>query len=405
MANHCAFGRRCVWWVEKYLGDCVCGVRDYVSVGLGLTSVFCWAVAEVPQIITNFKNGSTEGVSLGFLMAWVVGDLFNLAGCFLEPATLPTQFYTALLYTITTIILVLQIIYFDYICKWWKVRKTKVQAKNLHKEVFKSDKNDNQKAEPVEVPENTNTLPIPAVSSRDRSNTGRDLYYMSARSLASSHTPTSGSYMLQGRRISTSYTINQPSLDQEGLLTNLISPSPVNSNTILRSVASIIFFVGGLNYLNSPTYNYIASRSPYSVQMEEKSVVIITGRKLLQGMVGSAMQEESSSQLGTWLGWIMTAIYMGGRLPQIRLNIKRGTVEGLDPFMFMFAVLANTTYVGSILVRSLEWKNLKPNMPWLVDAAACVVLDLFILAQFIYYNIRRSDDQGDADGAYEAAKT
>ncbi|KAH9307853.1 hypothetical protein KI387_035764, partial [Taxus chinensis] len=367
MENHCAFGRQCVWWVEKYLRDCVCGVRDYVSVGFGLISVFSWGVAEVPQIIANFKNGSTEGISLGFLLTWVVGDVFNLCGCLLEPATLPTQFYTALLYTITTIILVCQIIYYNHIYKWGKVKKAKAQSKNLQKEVSKSEQNDNKKAD---------YLPIPAVSPQQRSNTGRDLYYTSARSLASSHTPTPGSYLLQSRRNGTSYTLNQSSVEEEGLLTHLISPSPKNSNTILRSVASIVFFICGLNYLTLPTYNNITSIS-YSAQVEGRSVIIITGRKLLQVMVGSAMQEESSSQLGTWLGWLMTAIYMGGRLPQIHLNIKRGTVEGLDPFMFMFAVLGNVTYVGSIIVRTLEWKKLQPNMPWLVDAAACILLDLF----------------------------
>jgi uncharacterized protein with PQ loop repeat len=69
----------------------------------------------VPQIITNFQEKSTEGISLLFLMTWVVGDLFNLAGCYLEPATLPTQFYMAMLYTITTLVLVSQTIYYDHV--------------------------------------------------------------------------------------------------------------------------------------------------------------------------------------------------------------------------------------------------------------------------------------------------
>ncbi|KAH9307860.1 hypothetical protein KI387_035771, partial [Taxus chinensis] len=402
MENHCAYGRQCVWWVEKYLRDCVCGMRDYVSVGFGLISLVSWAVAEVPQIITNFKNGSTECVSLGFLMTWVVGDFFNLIGCWLEPATLPTQFYTALLYTITTILLVCQIIYYDHFCKWWKMRKGNAQSKNQPKEVFKSEQNDNKKAEPVKVPESINSsetakkttksfngtplssLPIPTVSPRHRPNTGRDLYYTSARSLASSHTPTPGSYLLQSRgsgRSGPSYIFSQSSVDEEGLLTNLISPSPRNSKTILRSVASTILFVGGMNYLKLPTHNNITSFS-HSAQAQKRFVIIMTGRKLLQEMGAGAfssrvMKEESSSELGTWLGWLMAAIYMGGRIPQISLNIKRGTVEGLNPLMFIFALIGNATYVGSIIVRTLKWENLKPNMPWLVDAGVCVLLDFF----------------------------
>ncbi|KAH6554716.1 hypothetical protein KP509_1Z312300 [Ceratopteris richardii] len=67
------------------------------------------------------------------------------------------------------------------------------------------------------------------------------------------------------------------------------------------------------------------------------------------------------------------------------LNIKRGSVEGLNPLMFTFALLGNATYVGSILIRSTEWQKIRSNMPWLVDAGVCVVLDFLILCQFIYY--------------------
>ncbi|KAK1317296.1 hypothetical protein QJS10_CPA05g01592 [Acorus calamus] len=43
-------------------------------------------------------------------------DVFNLVGCLLEPATL---------YTIVTVILVLQIIYYDHILRWWRCRGIK----------------------------------------------------------------------------------------------------------------------------------------------------------------------------------------------------------------------------------------------------------------------------------------
>jgi len=89
--------------------------------------------------------------------------------------------------------------------------------------------------------------------------------------------------------------------------------------------------------------------------------------------------------LGEWLGWLMAAIYMGGRVPQIWLNIKRGNVEGLNPLMFILALIANATYTGSILERSTEWEKIKANMPWLLDAVVCVVLDLFIILQYVYY--------------------
>ena len=60
-------------WMERYLKDSVGGVRDGISLVFGLISVVSCGVAEIPQIFTNFISGSTEGVSLAFLMTWVVG--------------------------------------------------------------------------------------------------------------------------------------------------------------------------------------------------------------------------------------------------------------------------------------------------------------------------------------------
>jgi uncharacterized protein with PQ loop repeat len=88
--------KTCVRWVEIYFDDCLCNLNDDVSFALGIASLLCWGVAEIPQVITNFRTKSSNGVSLSFLLAWVAGDIFNLVGCLLEPATLPTQFYTAL---------------------------------------------------------------------------------------------------------------------------------------------------------------------------------------------------------------------------------------------------------------------------------------------------------------------
>lgn len=107
--------------------------------------------------------------------------------------------------------------------------------------------------------------------------------------------------------------------------------------------------------------------------------------------LGDPFLGDEASPLGEVFGWIMACIYMGGRLPQIYLNIKRGTVEGLNPLMFVFALLGNVTYVGSILVRSMEWAQLKPNLAWLVDAGVCVILDIFILCQFAYYYSKMED--------------
>ena len=81
----------------------------------------------------------------------------------------------------------------------------------------------------------------------------------------------------------------------------------------------------------------------------------------------------------------MTAIYLGGRVPQILLNRKRGSVEGLSVSMFALAVLGNLTYFSSILARSAAWRRVRPNLPWLCDAALCLAMDAVILWQYARY--------------------
>uniref|UniRef100_A0A7C9DAM1 Uncharacterized protein n=1 Tax=Opuntia streptacantha TaxID=393608 RepID=A0A7C9DAM1_OPUST len=125
----------------------------------------------------------------------------------------------------------------------------------------------------------------------------------------------------------------------------------------------------------------------------------------LIGLTGRRMLSEHSFEhnaFGQWLGWLMAAIYMGGRIPQIVLNIKRGSVEGLNPWMFVFALIANTTYVGSIVIRTTEWERIRANMPWLLDAVVCVVLDLFIIMQYVYYKHWRKNSREEDQCYYYA---
>ncbi|XP_038905443.1 probable vacuolar amino acid transporter YPQ1 isoform X2 [Benincasa hispida] len=402
----CPSNKHCSEWVKKNMKYCLCNAKDGVSLTLGMISVISWGVAEIPQIITNYREKSSEGLSLAFLLTWILGDLFNVFGCILEPATLPTQYYMALLYTITTGILLTQTLYYGHIYPQMKYRRR--QCKGLvqsdanaqidaHDKVQQSYGSVNVKINNDDDMSNFNTSrrerastnPIPLPMLRQNSSMGRELYYMSARSLSRSHTPTAGSFLTQ--KMTPPHTQNPM---QEPLLDgNEPSPSatPPNVKNML-CVVSMLTFVGTLNHHQSAE-----SRFHRVSDNPKKGFVIPVGRKLLQ-VAGDLLQNngnEGSSGIGTYLGWAMAIIYMGGRLPQICLNIRRGHVEGLSPLMFIFALIGNSTYVASILVSSTSWSKIKPNLPWLVDAFGCVLLDTFILIQFIYYHYRIQQDEED----------
>jgi hypothetical protein len=65
-----------------------------------------------------------------------------------------------------------------------------------------------------------------------------------------------------------------------------------------------------------------------------------------------------------------------------------GSVEGLSISMFTLAVIGNATYMSSILARSTAWGRIQPNLPWLVDAGACLSMDAVILGQYARFMLR-----------------
>ncbi|KAI0775542.1 PQ-loop-domain-containing protein [Trametes elegans] len=95
------------------------------------------------------------------------------------------------------------------------------------------------------------------------------------------------------------------------------------------------------------------------------------------------------------LGWISAALFLGARVPQIVKNLST-RCEGLSPFLFVYSISGNTTYVLSILAASLNIKHLAANAPWIAGSALTVFLDLFVLYQFFHY---RLEDNRRADAA------
>ncbi|KAJ6741587.1 SEVEN TRANSMEMBRANE PROTEIN 1 [Salix viminalis] len=389
----------CSQWARVYMKYCLCSVKDGVSLTLGMISVLSWGVAEVPQIVTNYKKKSTEGLSLAFLLTWIIGDIFNVFGCMLEPATLPTQYYMAVLYTMTSTLLTAQTVYYGHIYHRLKSNRRRLKGPvSSHSEeagrikqgnssdagaqVNSADKQINESA----TPDGTNGLssPIPFPTLPQKSSPERDLYYASARSLSRSHAPTVGSFLAQ-RMTPPSFSIRN-SIEEPLLGEDVAMQSAQNSNTkTMLCVVSVVTFLGTLNLHHSAN-----SRLGRVFENKHQGIFIQVGRKILQtSSILSHENDNDGSGIGTFLGWSMAAIYMGGRLPQICLNIKRGKVEGLNPLMFVFALVGNITYVASILVNSLAWSKIRANQPWLVDAGGCALLDTCILLQFVYFRYSR----------------
>ncbi|XP_073020476.1 vacuolar histidine transporter YPQ3-like isoform X1 [Primulina eburnea] len=349
----------CIRWIEDVFKDCLCNINDEISFAFGVLSLISWAVAEIPQIVTNFSNKSANGVSLAFLSTWIVGDVLNLVGCILEPATLPTQFYTAVLYTSVTVILAIQCLYYNHFSKWWKPNKSEINSVKEETEPLQpkcQDRSKTTKILPVDVPYK------------------KKFYFTSARSLAGSDTPPTKSSSYMKARSGPPVLEHDSSSEENDDDNEYVNIQPPIIKHVAAQPRPIPRPVG---------YGTFAATSANLPHLSRAFKEMVGGQNLSAGIV--SLQELNESPYGQLLGWLMAAIYMGGRIPQIWLNIQRGSVEGLNPLMFVFALVANSTYVASILVRSIEWKVIKANMPWLLDAIVCVALDFFIIFQYIFY--------------------
>ncbi|KAF8631394.1 hypothetical protein AX15_002402 [Amanita polypyramis BW_CC] len=90
----------------------MCNSDDLSSV-FGWISIACWIVVYSPQIYENYLLQSGEGLSVLFVVVWLLGDISNLLGAILADL-LPTVILLGLYYTLCDIILLSQIYYYRW---------------------------------------------------------------------------------------------------------------------------------------------------------------------------------------------------------------------------------------------------------------------------------------------------
>ncbi|CAN6443190.1 unnamed protein product [Victoria cruziana] len=278
----CPRSELCWEWAIIVMNSCLCDVKDRISFGFGVLSIISWSISEVPQVITNYKQKSTEGMSVAFLMTWLVGDLLNLFGCLLEPATL---------YTVIVSLLALQTLYYGHIYHRLKIHKFGLRSKGK----FKGEEDEVEKQkESWRTESHTNdsvvrddkcilvTSPIPVATSNAASygSVSGDRYYISARSLATSPNPVVGSdsYHWAYRKKSSASILHQSTKEDPflGDAATARSAPPSDTKNLLCMVSVIIFFVGSFGIEVS------AAHRSYTSSRRDASVVIPIRRKLLQ---------------------------------------------------------------------------------------------------------------------------
>lgn len=116
--------------------------------------------------------------------------------------------------------------------------------------------------------------------------------------------------------------------------------------------------------------------------------------------------------LGQIFGYICAALYLGSRIPQLLLNYRRKSIEGISMLFFLFACLGNLTYVLSIVVYKPRCKELQcgegeakriygryiaVNFSWLLGSFGTLVLDACVFVQYFMYRKEEGESESESD--------
>jgi len=119
--------------------------------------------------------------------------------------------------------------------------------------------------------------------------------------------------------------------------------------------------------------------------------------------------------LGQVFGYICAVLYLGSRIPQLLLNFRRQSTEGISMLFFLFACIGNLTYVMSIFAYDPSLACMVPgkceegeagrmygryvlvNLSWLLGSLGTFILDAGVFVQYFLYRKDEDDEDGEPE--------
>ncbi|MCJ1290642.1 hypothetical protein MMC34_002184 [Xylographa carneopallida] len=365
---------------------------EVISGIAGSISIACWIVVFSPQIIENFRRGSADGLSLIFIVVWLLGDVFNILGAVLQ-GVLPTMTILAVYYTLADIVLLGQCFYY---------RGFTLSDPQM-------------KPAPSYQADGEATEESPLLAREHQVNSAAHLTPADVDRPRKSSVSSFNSHLLavDGTHLSPATPLLPP-------------PRPSDPRVVLKpqsSLQTVFFNVGALLLVCAAgVFGWWLSMSGSHRQHHRHHDTSPLSSLLatLTSTDHSASSEEVT--FDTWgqiFGYLCAALYLGSRVPQLLLNYRRQSTEGVSMLFFLFACVGNLTYVMSILAyepgcaraqslgpygagmmdrdcRPGEWaveygRYVLVNASWLIGSAGTLLLDMGIFAQFWVYRGREAN--------------
>ncbi|KAJ9629765.1 hypothetical protein H2203_002146 [Taxawa tesnikishii (nom. ined.)] len=345
-----------------------------------------------PQIIENFRRSSAEGLSIEFIIIWLAGDFANIIGAVAQKV-LPTmvrlldwwmtimcvrltdeKIILAIYYTLADIVLLGQCFYY---------RGFTFRDPNPAKKPATAPGDDEAGAT---LTERSALLP-PTTA-----NGGYSAQPPSAADSEPSRTRSRSSFR---ERFTSTGELLSPALPMHPApkpeaRPKSSKPRPLIQKALFNLTAIVVVVAAGVaGYYLSP------SNSNSGGETEEQQEDILT-----------------FSITGQVFGYLCALLYLGSRLPQLLLNYRRKSTEGLNALFFLFACIGNLTYVLSIFAFDpicahgrrgdecapgeagrIYGRYILVNLSWLLGSLGTLFLDAGVFVQFFMY--RKVDDDED----------
>jgi solute carrier family 66 (lysosomal lysine-arginine transporter), member 1 len=343
----------------------------------GSISIACWVVVFSPQIIENFRRSSAEGLSITFLVIWLMGDVFNILGAILQ-GVLPTMIILAIYYTLADIVLILQVFYY----RGFTLSDTPKSSSNGHV-------TPDHERQPLLQPD-TRTAP----ASRDEP-VAPDYHRRNSASEIRRHLS-----QVDGTHLSPATPLHDVPKDiYEPTLRNA-KPTSILQKILFNLVAILLVCAAGVFGW------WLSTRAAHHKRHREH-----------HHHHHAPTDEEPPEQLtydlwGQFFGYLCAAFYLGSRVPQLILNYRRKSTEGVSLLFFLFACIGNLTYDMSIFAydpnplcfeggavglcgqgeaQRIYAKYLAVNASWIAGSLGTLFLDMAIFVQFFLY--RKDEDE------------
>ncbi|KAJ5562473.1 PQ loop repeat protein [Penicillium sp. DV-2018c] len=364
----------------------------------GSISIACWVVVFSPQIIENFRRGSADGLSLLFLVVWLAGDVFNILGAVMQ-GVLPTMIILAVYYTLADIVLLGQCFYYRGFNFKEELSSPPTPESSGTSDAEQNDTEDQRATERSLLLPKKSTghvkVPNPSLNATGQQpqDRNRPLLAGNQQSTTAYHDIFHSS--VDAAHLSPATPFVEPTHDEARRRAQLARRrriSALQSAFFNLSAVALVCTAGVVGWYSSPA-SKSSSPNPEPLAMD---------------------------LLGQVFGYFCAVLYLGSRLPQLLLNYRRKSTDGVSLLFFLFACIGNLTYVLSILAYSpvcrgesseevlghhhhrpqcrpgeaaaLYGRYVLVNLSWLVGSAGTLLLDMAIFTQFFLYRDGKAGD-------------